>query len=81
MMRPHEIEGLTPQQIKDKFALPELPTFVSDVHTSADTKIRAGNVGTQPDWGAGGETYWDTHIIDHHRHRAMMAVAGWVRSS
>lgn len=29
MMRPEQIEGLTAQQIKDKFALPELPSYVS----------------------------------------------------
>jgi hypothetical protein len=54
MMRPNEIEGLTAQQIKDKFALPELPSFVSDVHVPVNSKIRVGTVGPQPSWGSGG---------------------------
>gem|GEM_PF-5408701 len=63
IMRPHEIEGLTPQQIQDRFALPELPAFVSDVHAPAGTRIRVGTVGEQPGWGAGGATQYE--LLDH----------------
>jgi len=54
MMRAEEIGGLTPRQIQQKFALPELPTHVSDVHVPAGTRIRVGTVGAQKGWGAGG---------------------------
>lgn len=54
MMRPRQIEGLTLSQIKDKFALPEIPTFVSDVYVPTGAKIRVGTVAAQPGWGSGG---------------------------
>jgi len=54
MMREREIQGLSPTQIKDKFALPEMPTHISDVHVPAGTKIRTGTVGAQEGWGTGG---------------------------
>jgi hypothetical protein len=31
LMRREGIKGLTPQQIQNKFAIPELPIYVSDV--------------------------------------------------
>ncbi|USQ13710.1 hypothetical protein J2N86_13695 [Legionella lytica] len=59
MMRPHEIEGLTPMQIKDKFALPELPTYVSNVYVPAGTNIRIGRVAPQLNWGHGGAIQYE----------------------
>jgi hypothetical protein len=59
MMRPEAIKGLTPQQIKDKFALPELPKYVSDVHVPAGTRLRAGTAGKQESWGEGGGTQYE----------------------
>ena len=59
VMRSHEIEGLTPQQIKDKFALPEIPTLISDVHAPAGTRIRLGTVAPQPGWGSGGAIQYE----------------------
>lgn len=59
MMRPHEIEGLTPLQIKDKFALPELPSFVSDVHVPAGVGVRLGTVAPQTNWGSGGAIQYE----------------------
>ncbi|HMO67341.1 MAG TPA: hypothetical protein PKE25_01530 [Novosphingobium sp.] len=52
--RAEDIKGLSPQQIKDKFALPELPTHVSDVSVPAGTRIRVGEAGALPGWGNGG---------------------------
>ncbi|WP_157573144.1 hypothetical protein [Novosphingobium sp. AAP83] len=54
VMRKEDIEGLSPQQIKDKFALPDLPTQVSDVSVPAGTKLRVGEAGGLPPWGSGG---------------------------
>lgn len=44
MMRAEDIQGLTPEQIRSKFALPELPSFVSEVHVPAGTAVRTGVV-------------------------------------
>ncbi|HEX8473154.1 MAG TPA: hypothetical protein VF666_03920 [Pyrinomonadaceae bacterium] len=49
-----EIEGLTPAQIRDRFALPDMPVFVSDVYVPAGTRLRVGTVGAQAGWGSGG---------------------------
>lgn len=59
LMRPEDIQGLTAQQIQDKFALPELPLYVSDVHVPAGTRIRVGIVGEQPGWGKGGAIQYE----------------------
>jgi hypothetical protein len=59
LMRREEIEGLTAVQIRDRFALPELPSYVSDVHVPAGTRLRVGTVGKQPGWGGGGATQYE----------------------
>jgi hypothetical protein len=45
VMEKSEIEGLTPEQIKDKFALPETPTYITDVKVPKDTRMRMGIAG------------------------------------
>jgi filamentous hemagglutinin len=62
MMRADEVKGLTPAQIKDKFALPDLPTHISEVHVPAGTRIRAGKVAPQEGWGAGGS--WQYELLE-----------------
>jgi hypothetical protein len=59
MMRADDIEGLTPAQIRDKFALPDLPTMVSEVHVPIGTKVRVGKVAPQPGWGQGGAMQYE----------------------
>jgi hypothetical protein len=54
LLRPEDIEGLTPEEIKNKFALPEVPKYISDVYASADTALRLGLVAEQPNWGEKG---------------------------
>lgn len=54
MMRADEVEGLSAAQIRDKFALPDLPTHISDVHVPVGTRIRVGKVAPQEGWGTGG---------------------------
>ncbi len=54
IMDEREILGLSPQQIKDKFSLPELPTKISDVIVPANTNIRTGVVAPIENWGKGG---------------------------
>jgi hypothetical protein len=54
-MKASDIEGLSPQQIADKFALPEVPTGITSVTPPAGTRIRTGEV--IPNFGdAGGGT-------------------------
>lgn len=50
---------LTRAEIKDKFALPSLPEYVSDVHVPAGTRMRVGTVKEHADWGAGGGTQYE----------------------
>lgn len=59
LMRPEDIQGLTAQQIMDKFALPELPQYVSDVYIPAGTRVRVGIVAEQPGWGRGGSIQYE----------------------
>ena len=54
LMPAHEIAGLTPEQIRDQFSLPELPLYVSDVYVPAGTRLRTGTVAAQAGWGRGG---------------------------
>ncbi|MFA9502905.1 VWA domain-containing protein [Natrinema sp. H-ect1] len=43
-MRRHQIEGLEPVEIQEKFSLPEEPVYVSDVGVPAGTRMRTGVV-------------------------------------
>ncbi len=46
LMKADDIQGLSPQQIKDKFDLPELPTRITDFKPSKNTRIRIGTVNS-----------------------------------
>jgi hypothetical protein len=54
MMRAGDIDGLTPLQIKDKFALEFLPSYVSEVNLPANTLTRLSVAGPQSQWDAVG---------------------------
>ncbi|SFR97753.1 hypothetical protein SAMN05216559_1908 [Halomicrobium zhouii] len=41
-----EIEGLSPAEIKEKYSLPNEPTFVSDVEVPEGTSVRTGDVAS-----------------------------------
>ena len=59
IMRPEDIEGLTPLQIQEKFALPSTPKYVCDVELEAGTHLRVGEVNPLEGWGKGGGTQYD----------------------
>lgn len=59
VMRKKDIEGLTARQIKDKFALPELPAQISDVYAPAGTRLTVGKTAAQKGWGLGGGTQYE----------------------
>jgi filamentous hemagglutinin len=54
MMRASDIEGLSPQQIKDKFALSQVPTYVTDVNIPAGQTMRASTANGILGNGGGG---------------------------
>jgi chromosome segregation ATPase len=54
LMRRQDIEGLTPAQIKDKFALPSMPKYVSDVRGLENMAARVGVAGPINGFGSGG---------------------------
>ncbi|MBF0316070.1 MAG: hypothetical protein HQK52_21800 [Oligoflexia bacterium] len=45
MVRKESIKGLSPEQLKIKYVLPEKPTFITEVHVPSGTKIRKGQIG------------------------------------
>ena len=58
MMKRESVHNMTPQQIQSKYALPELPTLMSEVHVPVGTRIRTGKVN--PVFGgAGGATQYE----------------------
>lgn len=59
LVRAEEIDGLSPAQIRDKLALPETPTMISDVRVPAGTHLRVGTVGKQEGWGNGGGVQYE----------------------
>ncbi|MBC1726186.1 hypothetical protein HB981_06660 [Listeria seeligeri] len=44
VMRAEDVKGLTPLQIQEKFALPQLPEFIGEVTLPKGSTIRAGEV-------------------------------------
>ncbi|MBC1921989.1 pre-toxin TG domain-containing protein [Listeria grayi] len=44
VMRAEDVKGLTPLQIQEKFALPQLPDFIGEVTLPKGSTIRAGEV-------------------------------------
>ena len=60
LTREDEIAGLTPEEIQDKFALPSLPTYVSDAHVPSGAPLRVGKVAGVEGWGAGGGMQYES---------------------
>ena len=59
LMEYEDIKGLTPQQIKDKYALPNLPKYICDVELKAGTHLRKGIANEVDGWGKGKGTQFD----------------------
>ena len=59
IMNREDIEGLTPIEIRDKYALPSIPKYVCDVELKAGTRIRMGIVNPIEGWGSGGAIQYD----------------------
>lgn len=59
VMKRSDIEGLTPEEIQDKFALPQKPVKVCDVALPKGTQLRAGLCNPLEGWGKGGGVQFD----------------------
>jgi hypothetical protein len=53
VMRPKEVEGLTPAQIQSKFSLPKTPKHISTVEVPSGVTVRVGRAAGQEGWGVG----------------------------
>ena len=64
-MKYSDIQGLTPAQIRDKFALPSEPIKICEVNVPAGTKMYVGIANEVPEWGKGGGTQFELgQILD-----------------
>lgn len=59
VMKSSDIEGLTPEEIQDKFALPQKPIKTCDVILPKGTKMRVGFCNPLEGWGKGGGLQFD----------------------
>ncbi len=57
MMRAEDIEGLSPAEIKAKFALPSTPRYVTEVHVPGGYRMREGIVNPNFEEPGGGVQY------------------------
>ncbi len=57
MMKYDDIKGLTPEQIADKFALPQVPKYICDVVVPAGTNLRTGECNPLYGWKGGGQQF------------------------
>jgi hypothetical protein len=60
VMRKKDIEGLSLEQIKDKYALPVIPKYICDVHIPSDINLEVSYANGLEDWGIGGGVQFDT---------------------
>lgn len=58
LMAYSDIEGLTPAQIKDKFALPSMPKYVVEVEVPEGAQLYTGKCNPLEGWGNGGGTQY-----------------------
>lgn len=59
IMKESDVAGLTPEQIKDKYALPQKPIKVCDVTLPKGTELRTGITNPLKGWGKGGGVQFD----------------------
>lgn len=59
VMKASDLEGLTPEEIQDKFALPQKPIKMCDVMIPKGTQMRTGLCNPLEGWGKGGGVQFD----------------------
>ena len=57
VMKYEDIKGLSPEQIADKFALPQVPKYICDAEIPAGTALRTGECNPLYGWNGGGIQY------------------------
>lgn len=57
VMKAEDIAGLTPQEIQNKFALPNTPQYICDVNLEVGTRLRTGEVNPLFRFDGGGQQY------------------------
>ena len=57
VMKAEDIAELTPQEIQNKFALPNTPKYICDVNLEAGTRLRTGEVNPLFGFDGGGQQY------------------------
>lgn len=57
VMKYDDIKGLSPEEIADKFALPQVPKYMCDCTLPAGTKLRTGECNPLYGWKGGGQQF------------------------
>ena len=57
VMKYDDIKDLTPEEIADKFALPQVPKYMCDCTLPAGTQLRAGECNPLYGWKGGGQQF------------------------
>ena len=57
IMKAEDIAGLMPQEIQNKFALPNTPKYICDVNLEAGTRLRTGEANPLFGFDGGGQQY------------------------
>jgi len=53
LMKAEDVEGLSAEEIKDKYALKNLPKYICDAEVDEGTHLRMGEANALEDWGSG----------------------------
>lgn len=64
VMRKEDVQGLTPNEIKNKFALPDEPQYMCEVDLPKGTRMHKGTANKVDGWGNGGGTQYDLRLRD-----------------
>lgn len=64
VMRKEDVKGLTPKEIKNKFALPDEPQYICEVELPKGTRMHKGSANEVKIWGKGGGTQYDLRFKD-----------------
>lgn len=59
LVKQEDIKGMSPEQIRDKLALPNTPIYRCDVEIQKGTRLREGTAAPVESWGSGGITQYD----------------------
>lgn len=57
VMKYDDVKGLTPKEIADKFALPQVPKYMCDCTLPAGTQLRTGECNPLYGWNGGGQQF------------------------